>query len=491
MRKMPIHVKIPGESDIISTFQGRVETFSCNFVTMTPMFGGGAKTKTVDEYQPVRAPSVRGALREWWRLLNRYDRNGSMVSDEELYRRECLIWGGMSYKKDPHDTKVQALPSAVRVEVSGWSVPKPLIQIAENDTFKPKFIPELGNKKYPQYAVWPFQGQKGRNGKASTPPDWGVNCGLSFTVTITYDTELIERRGQDVNDMKKQVKLALTAWANFGGVGARPRRGLGALYCDDLAFKNEEELARFVAQVPVIDACLLGEEEKNLQGRTEAEQKTCTALLAWISAVVALGEFRQGEGIGRKDRGDSQTPGRSYGPEPSEIRKYVPCKNLPNPDHKEPVPQAKGVEGFPRANFGMPIGFKFGGRDNEPEESQLYPIVKQGDKHKDRMVSPLILRPIRFRNGEVRPMALFFPVPSYESLVLVEDNKSKKEYPVEKAGAFQAPVSNNGSPLKDFRPDQALEAFAFYISNKREEGSSKKRFHYVKDFREMKGGKAQ
>lgn len=58
-----------GFSDGDPTHRGRgaddAMTLTCRFVS--PVFGGGAEPKKVDERSPVRASSIRGQLRFWWR----------------------------------------------------------------------------------------------------------------------------------------------------------------------------------------------------------------------------------------------------------------------------------------------------------------------------------------------------------------------------------------------------------------------------------------
>ena len=59
-------------------------TFTCE--TITPMFLAGADGMTPE----LRAPSIKGALRFWWRAMN------GDLSLEELKRREAEIFGGTS-----------------------------------------------------------------------------------------------------------------------------------------------------------------------------------------------------------------------------------------------------------------------------------------------------------------------------------------------------------------------------------------------------------
>ena len=122
-------------------------------------------------------------------------------------------------------------------------------------------------------------------------------------------------------------------------------------------------------------------------------------------------QFRQGEEIGR-NKGD-KTPGRSRWPEPDTIRRKVGA----HLERHEPTMQ---VEGFPRARFGMPIIFHFrdsdsGGKyeqDRDPIDTCLRP------ESSSRMASPVLLSPVKLKNGKVVPVIIFLKTGPLDSLLL-------------------------------------------------------------------------
>ena len=67
----------------------RVVTVRCTLVT--PMFGGGVTAGEVDPEMPIRASSLRGQLRFWWRLLY-----GAGKKPADLFADESDLWGGIS-----------------------------------------------------------------------------------------------------------------------------------------------------------------------------------------------------------------------------------------------------------------------------------------------------------------------------------------------------------------------------------------------------------
>ena len=64
-------------------------SFEVTLRTITPMFGGSATTREVDPENPVRAASVRGHLRFWWRAAA----GASYEDAEKLFKAESEIWG--------------------------------------------------------------------------------------------------------------------------------------------------------------------------------------------------------------------------------------------------------------------------------------------------------------------------------------------------------------------------------------------------------------
>lgn len=55
----------------------------------TPILGGSHQTRAIDDVDVVRAPSVRGHLRFWWRALYA----AQYTSADALHQRESALWG--------------------------------------------------------------------------------------------------------------------------------------------------------------------------------------------------------------------------------------------------------------------------------------------------------------------------------------------------------------------------------------------------------------
>jgi CRISPR-associated protein Cmr1 len=181
-------------------------------------------------------------------------------------------------------------------------------------------------------------------------------------------------------EVAAEMETALAWWASFGGLGARTRRGFGAIQ---------------IANVPLIIAKTVEEAGGRLQLTGSGSTKADTE---WKTAIDRLFSFRQKGSMARK--AGNPRPGRSYWPEPDQIRRFT---NVYLPRH---APEHVAENVFPRAAFGLPITFKF--YSPAPENYAVELIPESDSDCSDRMASPLILRP--YWNGEKwQPAALLLP----------------------------------------------------------------------------------
>lgn len=320
---------------------------------ITPMYGGGVVAGENEQDRPVRVPSVRGNLRFWWRAT----RGTAFPSLEELKRREADIWGSTE----------RASPTWVEVDCTPYNQSR---DYNGDYGFDNRYGPEF-------YAVFPAANQENRHNL--------VKEGLSFTLRLHYRKEY-----------EMDVQCAAWAWVNFGGLGARTRKGCGALFCRELAPKNaetfgtwlKENLQRYgvtssvVSKLPYLS-------KKILFGKAEG-----AALTAWSKGLAAIKEFRQGKGFAR-GKGSEGRPGRSYWPEPDTIRRALKSHA---PAH---TPDPNKPDGFPRALFGLPIVFHFRDERAGDPSTEAYP------KGKKRMASPVLIKPLGTQDGQFLPVVLF------------------------------------------------------------------------------------
>lgn len=366
------------------------------FDVITPMFGGGSIPREHDENHLVRGSAIRGSLRFWWRATRGAQRSGASVarSDEpkvpnddaagrlhddevkRLHKREVEIWGGTD------------LASHVRIAVRVLDAGELVKPNDERLSAKP----HNPNPDFAPYALFPFMPQFGGSPEQRRQAATG-RLGIRFSLLLSYPENLSE-----------DVETALWAWANFGGIGGRTRRGCGALFCANFAPENistEEDLARWYAEAlnrfnivdvswSTLSRTLL---VKRFRGRVNPAVPWGQALGAWKNAVAVLAEFRQGQGLGRNPKQeDTGRPGRSRWPEADSLRRI---QRIPS-GLRHSTSITTEFDAFPRAEFGLPIVFHFQGKEKEkrergdPGDTTLYP---SGEMKGRRLASPLILRP--------------------------------------------------------------------------------------------------
>src|ERR1043165_1204410 len=199
---------------------GRVEMIRQvrDYELITPLYGGGVEPATPDPVTTVRAPEVRGQLRFWWRAC----RAARYGTPDELKAAEDAVWGST---ESPSEVTVVLTPdgtSTPRREAAYWVEKNP----KKND--RPGMA---GSDKIHPCAAFPLQPDE-RERKQVGWKSEEVLTGVGFTLEVSYPRSLTVRRGVErllTPDTGAEVNAALWAWETFGGIGARTRRGFGAL----------------------------------------------------------------------------------------------------------------------------------------------------------------------------------------------------------------------------------------------------------------------
>lgn len=369
---------------------------SLDLKTITPILGGASETRTVDTENPVRVPSIRGALRFWWRALHGY----RYATPSELAQKEAELWGRAGDERGGRS----------RVDIS-----LKLVQSPEVDPLN------IDMRAKDAYALWPARGNE-RNNIAPAPR---LKPGLVFSLHL--------RAPQDAQEDLIQT---LRAWILFGGYGSRTRRGCGS-FCvlSDARFWlptsiSRDEIKRLFGDIPLfapVNPSKAGDMPLLHGASLFHKDPIKNSLEAWHTALGWLRDFRQGRNIAREP-GSENRPGRSYWPEPDKIRYLVGQRPHAHPPRREygstPV--------WPRASFGLPIVGQFqqksrhGGyyaqgdpRSYEPDAFELVWKDNKGNVF-ERLASPLILKPMALANGPFVPIALwlFRAFPPYAEVVL-------------------------------------------------------------------------
>lgn len=403
-------LRVPNESIEVPSLTAvepvlKWHTLSCELVT--PMYGGGVKSVVVDEQMPIRASSIRGQLRFWWRLLAK--NKWQLGSDKEIQKQEFALWGGMG-SGDNDGTASQVFLKVFDVPSSN-KIRQSLIDYDDSSLSQLRYV------LFPAYNETDLALQPHRLLK----PEISWKLAFAFSPLLAKD-----------NTKKDQVIETLKWWASFGGLGFRSRKGLGSVRVTE-----SSDYAQ-IAQIPSVEE--IAEANCHLRQRNP----TSSALTALQSAIGKLSEFRQAPGVGRNPGQQKNRPGRSRWPEPDALRR------IQNTHHEDHAPEHLAGNVFPRAVFGMPILFPFVGRGEPSGDNTVSPA--QGE----RLASPLILRAVYAGEDEKgitqwRPSALVLP---YQHILDMKVTVGRNEYPVWEGDKAEhtRPISENGGqdPMQAF-----------------------------------------
>lgn len=329
---------------------------------VTPMYGGGVQTATIDLKMPIRVSAIRGQLRFWWRLLAKH--KWKLGDTKAIQNAEFSLWGGQGADEGGRASLVFLKVTDIsNLNAQPWARYEPHYKGGF------KTLPTAEDWANVPYVLFPAQGKKPES-TDSKEPSTLIKAGLTWQLHLAL--------AQNINEQQTdQVWETIRWWANFGGVGARTRRGLGAV----------RVIGQNISPISEDEAQAIGCKLVCCKSQSKA------AYVAWSNSVSKLQRFRQGD-AGRNPREGAPNPGRSYWPEPDAIRSITGQSSI-----KHSKRQTQG-DFFPRAAFGLPIIFKFkddgNSKNAEPAQSVLQPIVD--GRLKERMASPIILRP--YFNGQ-------------------------------------------------------------------------------------------
>jgi CRISPR-associated protein Cmr1 len=328
-----------------------VLTLALDIHLVSTLYGGGTIAGHPDEITPFRPSSVRGQLRFWWRAT----RGAACRTWQELRAREAEIWGD-SERQSPVRIRVDCPPA-----------------------MRPKRVPLSKYEKdfNRRYGLFPPYEEKNKNLALERLQEGG---GFQLHVSLH----------QEAANLRDDIEAALWGWLNFGGLGARTRRGAGALYCPQYAGWDPAKIAcdGRPRDWPTMSGGAV------LWGGQPLPWRDC-----WDELLRFYREFRQ-----------DRTPkgrGRSNWPEADQIRAI--SERGENP-----------TEGFPRGMLGLPILFHFKDRWDPPDH------MLNVDEREGRMASPVILRPFAISKQQALPCVVVLSALKPRSLHLFQGKSSRQ-----------------------------------------------------------------
>jgi len=173
-----------------------MHTLTATYRIVTPLFLGDADRKAT----AIRPPSVKGALRFWWRALNWGRIRDQCDNDAEALRRlhseEAELFGAAAEENNPH--------GQARFLLHAKYTPDTVKQEFAWDRFS-------GIQYLLGQGLWHFREKLLRS------------CITPGSLEVKLRLKVIS------DEQKQQLQNTLLALGLFGGIGSRARRGLGSL----------------------------------------------------------------------------------------------------------------------------------------------------------------------------------------------------------------------------------------------------------------------
>lgn len=410
---------LPPEIPKVAQMDKKLIVQERRYELITPLYGGGVEAGKVDRELPIRGTSIRGQLRFWWRACH----VGNFSSLSEMKKAEDKLWGRMGDEQKDKDEPPQSKVFVAVKTLKGGKANSPFEVIHKQKYGKLEYyngqpVPQTKPKENvaPAYASFPLRPEEKTQkiGMETTP----VVEGISFTLKISFPRD---------EKLKLQVEATLWAWETFGGIGARTRRGFGALRLvskeengsplpislpeadkikaedfiknrlkEHVKIKSSKSHGNIIEDVPKL---IKGLKFKIIEGDAYKNTKFANAFEAWKYLIEQLKQFRQ-----KRTRTDIKDSGRSKWPEPDNIRNWT---EQHIEEHKPEFDREK-FNFFPRAAFGLPIIFEFADRDKKnPSTTDADPITTTLTlSNSDRLASPLILRPLACKDNKTVGLAI-------------------------------------------------------------------------------------
>lgn len=183
----------------------------------TPAFLAGASQADQADCN-LRSATLRGQLRSWWRKMH-----SGFVTTDELRRMEAALWG---------DTN------------QGGAIRFKLVTTKKPTVSAHRHPPERDSGlKYLAYGM--DDGDKHRH-RAGTDGQWQLNVAFRQSKFALDAKKLKSGMTIPADVVQKQFGAALWLLSNFGGVGAKARKGFGSLRMDEASAQTEmpHELAQ-------------------------------------------------------------------------------------------------------------------------------------------------------------------------------------------------------------------------------------------------------
>jgi CRISPR-associated protein Cmr1 len=330
--------------------------------TVTPLFLGGVDPRGMPE---LRAPSFRGAMRYWWRVW--YTSQRADLSRDELYTAESAIFGSTE-AASPILVRLHGQPATTTLE-------------------RPEQPTGLN------YLMYGMHERRKKQGKTVLEYRPAIKPGEHF------DLILGTRPTQDADKALRQAAISLWSLCNLSGVGARVRRGAGALRAAGSVDNWPKGLPPLDLQAssPADLSQKLGESLKHLVGDVAKSKITPIPSLHPDLCIVSVFEK-----VWSSWEDALEEVGQAF----------QHFRSRRNPDYtgvKQLIQTGTPPETVERAAFGLPLQFYY--RSLGGSKAMVDGQDSSGQTEITRSASPLRFRVVRLSSSSYAVLLLIFIVP--------------------------------------------------------------------------------
>lgn len=189
-----------------------MHTLTATYRIVTPLFLGDADQKATE----IRPPSVKGALRFWWRALNwgrfRKEADNDAAALKKLHSEEAALFGAAADEKDQRRGQSRFL----------FTVQADPLKFKDKNHVHIQFQSHNA-ARYLGYGLMEAFASREKNTQAGQLMRSCIDEGQRFTV------KLLCRDGTE-----QSVREALIALGLLGGLGSRTRHGMGSVSLAEL-----------------------------------------------------------------------------------------------------------------------------------------------------------------------------------------------------------------------------------------------------------------
>ncbi len=365
---------------------------SITLETVTPLFLSGNDQNAVE----LRAASIRGQLRYWYRALL----GGLGVTrPDRLHELESQVFG----------KEERGSPVLVRVKDIRWAGGR----IKQNSELDLGYDRTKKETRRPGLTYLLYSTQLGGNERPY------ADVGTTFTLEFSSFNK-------DADRVLKLAACALWCWTHLGGIGTRARRGGG-----DVQVKEVRGGEGILAGLPNFTMAGVSSPEA-LKGHLENGLKEVRDLVARLNSLATKAPSGSVDfPILHPDYADiwiiQSTWSNALGAMEQVGKQFQQFRHKRNPDYPSVLDDYLKAGRSPtlqRPAFGLPLQFRY---RSAPGKQAMVET-----QHFTRRASPLLFRFVKLEGGEIALVLIYFKasfLPSGEKLRIKDQSKGAKQRP--------------------------------------------------------------